>query len=389
MSKARLSTAGVVAICCIAGSGHFFELPSTFARQAGGGGGGNSAVPVSTAIATRKDAPVYLTGLGSVQASLTIGIQPQVEGKLEEVLFAEGQQVKKGDVLARIEPRLFLAALNQAKAKKAQDEALLIAAEKDLNRIVALGMRDIVSRQEVEQQQAKFDQLKASIAADEAAIESAQTQFDYTTIRAPASGRVGIRQIDPGNVLRVSNTVSNAIPITTLVVTRPSAVIFTLPANNLDEVRAAMARGPVEVTALDQENARILSRGRLLLIDNSVDASTGTIRLKAMFDNNDDRLWPGQFVNARALIATERKALTIPTIAVQRGPKGDFVWVVSPNQTAQPKPVHVKETTGALAVIDEGLTEGEAVITEGQYKLQANSLIQVTPPGQGTPEAIK
>jgi len=384
-----LSTAGVVAVCCAAGLGFFLEPPSTFARQAVRGGAGNSPIPVSTAAATRNDVPIYLSGIGTVQASLTVAIQPQVEGKLEEVLFTEGQQVRKGDVLARIEPRLFLAAVNQAKAKKAQDEALLIAAEKDLNRIVALGARNIVSRQDVEQQQAKFDQLRASITADEAAIETAQTELDYTTIRAPASGRVGIRQIDPGNILRLSNAISNATPITTLVVTRPSAAVFTLPASNLEEVRAAMNRGPVEVTAMDQENAHVLSKGRLLLIDNSIDASTGTIRLKAIFDNNDDHLWPGEFVNARVLVTIERKALTIPASAVQRGPSGTFVWIVSPSKTAQPRPVHVNKTTADLAVVDDGLLDGDTVVTEGQYRLQANSLIEATPASLSVSEKAK
>ena len=380
MSRATsgLAMTTIILACCVAGS-FFVGPPLTFARQAGRGGTGNSPVPVSTSLVTRKDVPIYLSGLGAVQASLTVAIQPQVEGKLEEVLFTEGQQVKKGDVLARIEPRLFQAAVDQAKAKKAQDEALLIAAEKDLNRIVELGARNIVSREQVEQQQAKFDQLKASITADDAAIESAQTELDYTTIRAPASGRVGIRQIDPGNVLHLSNANSNAIPITTLVVTRPSAVVFTLPASNLGEVRAAIMRGPVEVTALDQDNAQILSKGKLLLIDNSVDASTGTIRLKAMFDNNDDQLWPGEFVKARALVAIERRVLTIPNSAVQRGPKGTFAWVVAAGQTAQQRPIHVKGTTADLAVIDDGLKEGDTVVTEGQYKLQANALIEATP----------
>jgi len=346
-------------------------------------------IPVSTAVATRKDVPIYLSGLGAVQASLTVAIQPQVEGKLEEVLFTEGQQVKKGDVLARIEPRLFAAALDQAKAKKAQDAALLVAAEKDLTRVTALGLRNIVSQQDVEQQQAKFEQLKAAIAADEAAIETAQTQLDYATIRAPASGRVGIRQIDPGNILRLSNAITNATPITTLVVTRPSAVVFTLPASNLDEVRAAITRGPVEVTALDQDNAHTLSKGRLLLIDNAIDASTGTIRLKAIFDNNDDRLWPGEFVNARLLVATERKALTIPISAVQRGPNGAFAWVVSANETVQPRPIRVKATTADLALIDDGLKEGDTVVTEGQYKLQTNSPIEATPPTPSVSEKAK
>ena len=389
LSKGFRSTAGIIAAFFLAAGSAFLDPSLTFARQAGGGGAGLSSVPVSTAVATRKDVPITLSGLGTAQASLTVAIQPQVEGKLEEVLFTEGQQVKKGDVLARIEPRLFLAALNQAKAKKAQDEALLIAAEKDLNRIMALGARNIVSQQDVEQQQAKFEQLKAAIAADDAAIETAQTQLDYTTIRAPSSGRVGIRQIDPGNVLRLSNAISSATPITTLVVTRPSAVVFTLPASNLDEVRATIMRGPVEVTALDQENAHVLSRGKLLLIDNSVDASTGTIRLKAMFDNADDRLYPGQFVNARVLVAIERNALTIPISAVQRGPKGAFAWVVAAGQTAQKLPIHVKAAAGDLAIVDDGLTEGNTVVTEGQFKLQENAPIEITPATPSASEKAK
>src|SRR5882724_6577147 len=214
-----------------------------------------SAVPVSIAVVVRKDIPVYLTGLGTVQASSTVAIHSRVDGELEDVLFTEGQQVKKGDVLAKIEPRLYRAALDQAKAKRAQDAALLIAAEKYLTRYTALGQKNFVSQQDVEQQQAKVDQLKASIAADEAAIETAETQLDYTTIRAPNEGRVGIRLIDRGNLVRASD----AGAITTLVVTRPSAVLFTLPANNLDDVRAAMARGPVEMTAFDQDNRNALS----------------------------------------------------------------------------------------------------------------------------------
>ncbi len=332
---------------------------------------------MNVAAVTRRDEPVYLTGLGTVQASLTVAVHPQVEGELQEVLFTEGQQVRKGDVLARIDARLFLAALDQAKAKKAQDAALLVAAEKDFNRFTALGDRNIVSKQDVEQQQAKFDQLKASVAADEAAIATAQTQLDYTTIRASNDGRVGIRLIDPGNLVRVSD----AAAITTLVVTRPSAVLFTLPANVLDDVRAALARGPVEVTAFDQDNRRALSRGKLLLIDNSIDASTATVRLKAIFVNDDDRLWPGEFVNARALIETRRNVLTIPAAAVQRGPQGLFTWVVSANNTAEPRPIEVGPTTDDVTIITKGLTDGDTVVAGGQFKLQPNAPIAV---GQST-----
>jgi membrane fusion protein, multidrug efflux system len=342
-------------------------------------------VPVSVARATLKDVPIYLTGLGTVQASQTVAIHPQVEGVLEDVLFTEGQQVKKGDVLARIEPRLFVAALDQAKAKKAQDSALRVAAEKDLNRFTALGLRNIVSRQDVEQQQAKFDQLNASIAADDAAMETAQAQLDYSTIRAPSDGRVGIRLIDRGNLVRTSD----AGAITTLVVTRPSAVLFTLPSNDLDDVRAAMSRGSVEVIAWDQDNQRILSRGRLLLIDNSIDASTATIRLKAMFANTDDRLWPGEFVNARVLIETRRSVVTIPAYAVQRGPQGLFAWVISANQTAQPKPIQVGLTTDNLTIVTGGLTEGQTVVTDGQYKLQPGAVVTTGPPTQPSTKGAK
>ena len=335
-----------------------------------------SAVPVTIAVAARKDVPVYLTGLGTVQASSSVAIHSQVDGELQDVLFTEGQQVKKGDVLARIEPRLYRAALDQAKAKRAQDAALLVAAEKYLTRFTALGLKNIVPPQDIEQQQGKVDQLKASIAADEAAIETAQTQLDYTSIRAPNDGRVGIRLIDRGNLVRGSD----AGAITTLVVTRPSAVLFTLPANALDDVRAAMARGPVEVSAFDPDNRHALSNGKLLLIDNAIDTATATIRLKAIFANNDDRLWPGEFVNARALVETRRNVLTIPASAVQRGPQGLFTWIVSANRTAAPRAIQVGPTNDDVTIVTGGLTDGETVVTGGQYRLQSNAPVTIAPP---------
>jgi multidrug efflux system membrane fusion protein len=196
---------------------------------------------------------------------------------------------------------------------------------------------------------------------------------------------VGIRLIDRGNLVRASDTAA----ITTLVVTRPSAVLFTLPSNNLDSVRAAMARGPVDVIAWDQDNQRVLSRGRVLLIDNSIDASTATVRLKAMFANGDDRLWPGEFVNARMLIETRRSAITIPTSAVQRGPQGLFAWVVSASRIAQPKPIQVGPATDDLTIVTGGLAEGETVVTDGQYKLQAGASVTNSPPLQASPQGAK
>jgi membrane fusion protein, multidrug efflux system len=382
LSRAQSIVIGV-AITLATGAAIYWTWPQ--ASNAGQARPVAPSVPVSVAAVTWNDVPVYLTGLGTVQASLTVAIHAQVEGVLQEVLFTEGQDVKKGEVLARIEPRLFLAALGQAKAKKAQDVALLVAVEKDLSRVAALGQRNIVSKQDVEQQQAKYDQLKAAIAADDAAIETVQTQLDYTSIRAPNAGRVGIRLIDPGNLVRASD----ASAITTLVVTHPSAVLFTLPADNLDAVRAAIARGPIEVSALDQNNLHVLSRGKLLLIDNSIDASTATIRLKALFDNADDQLWPGEFVNARMLIETLHHVLTIPTSAVQRGPKGLFTWIVSAENASVPRAIQVGPESNNRTVITDGLVEGEKVVTDGQYKLQPGAIVTATPAPAPSPQAAK
>jgi membrane fusion protein, multidrug efflux system len=220
-----------------------------------------AGVPVTVAIVQRQDVPIYLSGLGTVQASFTVGIHSQVDGKLQEVLFTEGQQVKKGDVLAKIDPRLFQAALDQAKAKKAQDVAQFISASKDLERSNTLVKSNITSQQIVDQQQGKVDQLRAMIDADEAMIQTAQTNLDYTTITAPSDGRMGVRLVDPGNIVHANDQGS----IATLVLTRPSAVLFTLPARALDDIRAAMARGPVEVTAFDQDNRYALATGTLLV----------------------------------------------------------------------------------------------------------------------------
>ena len=332
--------------------------------------------PVSVAVVTRQDRPVYATGLGTVQASSTVRIHTQVDGKLQEVLFTEGQHVKKGDVLAKIDPRLFQAALDQAKAKKAQDAAMLIAAEKDLVRSKSLASRDFGSQQNVDQQQAKVDQLKASIVANEAAIETAQTQFDYTTITAPSDGRIGIRLVDAGNLVRASDAGS----IATLMLTRPSAVVFTLPARLLGEVRRAMARGPVEVTAYDQDNRRALSTGMLLLVDNAVDQASGTIRLKAMFANDEDELWPGESVNARLLLETRNNVLAVPPTAIQRGPQGLVAWVITANNTAEPRVIEVGPTAGNLVIVTSGLNDSERVVIDGHYKLARNAPVTITTP---------
>jgi membrane fusion protein, multidrug efflux system len=333
-----------------------------------------AGVPVSVAIVGRQDVPIYLTGLGTVQGSLTVGIHSQVDGKLQEVLFTEGQHVKKGDVLALIDPRLFQAALDNAKAKKAQDEAMFISAGKDLARSKTLVQSNITSQQIVDQQQGKVDQLKASIAADDAMIQTAQTNLEYTIITAPSDGRMGVRLVDPGNIVHANDQQALA----TLVLTRPSAVMFTLPARTLDDIRAAMARGPIEVTAFDQDNRRALATGTLLLVDNIMDQTTATIRLKAMFPNEDDKLWPGEFVNARVLLETRSDAVVVPSAAIQRGPDGLFVWMINANGLAEPRPIEVGPAYGKVTIVNSGLAGGERIVTDGQYKLERDAPVTIT-----------
>jgi multidrug efflux system membrane fusion protein len=337
---------------------------------------GRAAVPVSVAVAARRDVPIYLTGLGTVQPILSVGIHSQVDGKLQEVPFTEGQHVKKGDVIARIDPRLFKAALDQAKAKKAQDQALLGSAQKDLTRFKSLALKGIETQQNLDLQQGKVDQLAAAIDADDAAIETAQTQLDYTTITAPSEGRIGVRLVDPGNVVHASDAGS----IATLVLARPAAVMFTLPSRVLDDVRQAIDRGPIEVIAFDQDNRAPLSTGKLLMVDNAVDQTTSTIRIKAIFPNEDDRLWPGEFVNARLLLETRSNVIAVPANAVQRGPQGLYAWVVTADNTAVARQIQVGPTTGDLTIVSSGVNEGERVVTDGQYKLQTNSPVTVASP---------
>jgi membrane fusion protein, multidrug efflux system len=333
-------------------------------------------VPVTVAIAKREDLPIYLTGLGVVQASFTVGIRAQVVGMLEQVLFKEGEHVHRDDVLAKIDPRLYQAALDSAKAKKEQDGAQLISARKDLQRSRTLVDKFFETKQVVDQQQAKVDQVIAMVDADQAMIETAQTNLDYTSIVAPSDGRMGVRLIDPGNIVHASDS----SPIVTLTLTQPSAVMFTLSARSLNDVRDAMARGPVEVTALSQDNRRTLGKGTLLLIDNMVDQASATMRMKAMFANEDEQLWPGDFVNAKVSLDVLRGALTVPSAAVQTGPDGIFIWVVGEGDVVQARPVTSGPTTDGRTMIALGLTEGDRVVVNGQYKLRQNSKVALTLP---------
>ena len=374
-----LITAGVAGFAVL---GLFYWYWSQGPDPAHAGRPARTAVPVSVATASRQDVPVYLTGLGTVQALFTVGIHAQVDGKLKEVFFKEGQRVQKGDVLAKIDPRLYQAALDAAKAHKAQDEAALTAAVKDMARFQTLILKNVETQQNVDLQQAKVDQAKASIAADDAAIETAQTNLDYTTIVATNDGRMGVRMVDPGNIVHASDQGAIAI----LTQTEPITVTFTLPAQTLDDVRDAMARGAVEVAAYDRDNVRLLSTGTLSTIDNLIDPATASYRLKATFKNDDERLWPGEFVNVRLLVDTRKDVVVIPPPAVQRGPHGLFTWVVKSDNTVEPRPIQTGTTTGNSTIVSAGIDDGERVVTDGQYKLQTNAPVTITaPPTAATP----
>jgi multidrug efflux system membrane fusion protein len=330
------------------------------------------AVPVTVSAVAPRDVPIFLDSLGTVQASNTVAVHSQIDGKLQSVAFVEGQEVHKGDTLAVIDPRSLQAALDQAVAKKAQDQAQLIAAQKDLDRFKTLVAKAAETQQNVDQQQGKVDQLKATIDADQAAIESAQTQLSYTTITAPIDGRVGFRQVDAGNIIHAND----GNPLTVLTQIRPSIAIFTLPQKNLADVRDAMLRGPVPVIAMDQDNTRQLAQGELLLIDNQIDQTTSTIRLKASFANDDDRLWPGEFVRLRVHVDTRAGAVTILPTAVQRGPQGLYAWVVKPDNTAEQRPIETVPIDSDTTIVTKGLAVGEQVVINGQYRLQAGTRVE-------------
>jgi multidrug efflux system membrane fusion protein len=252
----------------------------------------------------------------------------------------------------------------------------VISARKDLQRSSTLVNQFFETKQVVDQQQAKVDQVIAMVDADRAAIETAQTNLDYTSIVAPSDGRMGVRMIDPGNIVHASDS----SPIVTLTLTKPSAVMFTLSARSLNDIRDAMARGPVEVTALSQDNRHTLGKGTLLLIDNMVDQASATMRLKAMFANEDEQLWPGDFVNTKVSLDVLRGALTIPSAAIQVGPNGKFAWVVAEGDVVQARPITSGPTTDGRTMITLGLVEGERVVVSGQYKLRQNSKVTVTSP---------
>jgi membrane fusion protein, multidrug efflux system len=335
------------------------------------------AVPVTVDLASRRNVPIYLSGLGTVQASETVAIRSQVDGKLASINFQEGQEVHKGDVLAVIDPSIYQAQLDQALAKKAQDEAQLANAKADLERYVRLVQTNAGTRQQVDTQTALVAQLSAQGRADDATVESARTYLGYTKIVSPIDGRTGVRLVDSGNIIHASD----ATPIVIVTRTKPINVLFSLPQKNLGAVRDAAAKGSVSVMALDQDAKRVLGQGSLMLIDNQIDQSTSSIKLKATFPNDTEALWPGQFVSMRLLSETRDHALTVPQTAIQRGPQGLYVWIIRDDNTAAVRNISVDDAipSSDVAIVKEGLMEGDRVVVAGQYRLQPGTRVDAKP----------
>lgn len=329
-------------------------------------------IAVDVASAQRRDVPIYLEGIGTVQAFYTVTVTARVDGQIDRVAFKEGQDVKKGDLLVQIDPRPYQAALGVAVAQRDKDRAQLENAHRDMERYTILAPEDLASKQTVDTQKALIAQLTAQLKGDDAAIDNARTQLAYTTITSPIDGRTGIRLVDPGNIVHATDT-GGMVVVTQL---EPISVIFTLPEESLDELTAALAQGPVSAAALSRDGQQALDSGAVALIDNEIDQTTGTIRIKATLPNKQRRLWPGEFVSMRVLARTERQALTIPESALQRGPEGMFTYVVQPDSTIKVAQLSVGAQRDGIAVIEKGLNAGDKVVSSNQYRLQPGSHIR-------------
>jgi membrane fusion protein, multidrug efflux system len=329
--------------------------------------------PVHVAVVESKEFPVVLNGLGTVQATNTVTVRSRVDGQIEKVAFEEGQMVNEGDLLVQIDPAPFKAVLGQAVAKLAQDQASLTNAKQDLERTTVLAKQGNATQQLLDQRTANVASLSAQIQADQAAIDSAQVQLAYTTIRSPLTGRAGFRLIDPGNIVH-ANDLNGILTITQL---RPISVIFTAPEQQVPIINDALKSGPLKVTAYSSDGKKQFAEGTLKLLDNQVDPASGTIRLKASFDNGDNALWPGLSVTTRLLVKTLNDVVVVSDSAVQRGPNGLYAYVVTPASKAELRDLKVSQIEGGLALIEQGLSPGERIITAGHYRVQPGASVQV------------
>ena len=380
----KSSSAGWVwlIILAVVGGGGYYAWRSTQGQAAAGAGAGAGAaarggrggrggqggtVPVVVAAVQSQNLPLYLDGLGSVQAFYTVTLKSRVDGQMMEVDFKEGQEVKAGDLLAVIDPRPYQVTLAQAQANLAKDQAQLADATLNAGRYDQLVKQGVIPQQQYDTQKALASQLQGSVQADQAQIDSAKLNLEYSRITSPIDGRIGLRLVDPGNIVHASD--SNGLVVITQM--EPISVVFTIPEDSLPTVVTHMRQGQLPVKAMTRDLSSQLASGVLQTIDNQIDQTTGTVRLKAVFDNKDRSLWPNQFVNARLLLDTQKDAIVIPSAAIQNGSQGTFVYVVKKDQTAEVRPITVGVTEGNISSVASGLTAGEQVVTDGQDRLQA------------------
>jgi multidrug efflux system membrane fusion protein len=377
LAKARGSTrrtlaVGIILIAVVAAL--YYVFSGSAPQRRAGRFAAEGPVPVLVAAAARADVPVYLDAVGTIKALNTVTVRPQVDGKLLSVNFKEGDDVKKGDLLAKIDPVIYQAQLAQAMAKKAQDEAQLANSKIDLDRYERLSATAAINKQQADTQRALVAQNTALVQADQAAVDNAQAMLGYTTITAPIDGRTGIRTVDEGNYIRAADTGSSIVVITQL---QPISVLFNLPQQDLSQVNAAFDKAPLNVDAQRSDNNAVIDHGVLRVVDNQVDQTTGTVKLKAEFPNAKLQLWPGQFVNIRLLIDTLKQVVVIPTGAVQRGPNGTFVYVVKDDNTVAVRPITVQKQDETQTVVSTGLDAPERVVTTGFVRLTDGSKVAI------------
>jgi multidrug efflux system membrane fusion protein len=329
--------------------------------------------PVQVATVAKKDFPIVLTGLGTVQATNTVTVKSRVDGQIEKVAFQEGQMLKEGDLLVQIDPAPFKAVLDQAVAKLAQDQASLKNAKQDLDRTIPLARTGVATQQLLDQRTALVANLSALLQADQAAIESAKVQLAYTTIRSPLTGRAGFRLVDPGNIVHAADQTG----ILTITQLQPISVVFTAPEQQLPDINGALKAGPLKVTASSSDGRKRLGEGELRLVDNQVDPASGTIKLKASFPNPDNALWPGLSVTTRLLVHTVKNVVVVPDTAVQRGPDGLYAYVVTSDGRAELRDLKVGRIGDGLALVEQGLAPGERIVTAGHYRVQPGARVEV------------
>jgi len=380
--RSRRIVIGVVGVVAIAALGTYLYRRTSQKRAAAQGDAAAQAaaraVPVLVAAVQRRDVPVYLDGLGNVNALKTVTVRSQVDGRLDQVLFIEGQAVKTGELLARIDPRPFQNQLQQAQGAIERDRAQLEGAKRNLERYKQLAAKKLIPQQQADDQAATVGQFEGAVRVDQAAIDLARLNLDYANIKSPLDGVTGVRLVDPGNLVRASDA-NGLVVITQL---DPIAVIFSLPQDELFRVMEELQKGAMTVEAWNRDGTQKLATGQLSLVDNQINAATATMRLKATLPNPQRLLWPNLFVKARLLVTVRKDALVVPSTVPQRGPDGTFAYVVQPDQTVQPRPIEVEQTAGDIVVVTKGLSEGEQVVADGQNQLRAGSKVMPRQIGQ-------